>query len=131
MCFIKIRNIGNAKMDNKEQQKISPQELEQFLSDFLYSRFKTNLDTFKKYFPDIASLFNNYQLKKPVEFFCTENGIPNAKIGSDKTLVYPAEDPIDYCKKQITEMYMILLVKFTINTIIRLRKSCHMNKGKE
>ncbi len=103
MSFIKIRNIGNAKMDNKEQQKISSQELEQFLSDFLYSRFKTNLDTFKKYFPDIASLFNNYQLKKPVEFFCTENGIPNAKIGSDKTLVYPAEDPIDYCKKQITE----------------------------
>ncbi len=90
-------------MDNIKRQNTTSQELEKFLSDFLYSRFKTNLDTFQNYFPDIASLFKNYQIKKPIEFFSTENGIPNAKIGPNKTLVYQAEDPIDYCRKQITE----------------------------
>ena len=98
-------------MDNIEQQNLSSQELEQFLSDFLYSRFRTNFESLKKYFPDIACLFENYQIKKTVGFFCTENGIPNAKIGTDNVFVYPSEDPIDFCKKQVEDFLANNLLK--------------------
>lgn len=98
-------------MDNIERQNTCSQELENFLSDFLYSRFKTNFECLNKYFPDIACLFENYQLKKPLSFFSTENGIPNARVGTDNELIYPAEDPIEFCKKQVESFLSSNVVK--------------------
>lgn len=70
-------------------------------SNFLTNRFKTNINTLKKFFPDIACKFEEYVPSKSIDFFCTKKGIPNVFFSDNKKAYYETEDPIAYCKQQI------------------------------
>ncbi|SFS40340.1 Uncharacterized conserved protein [Succinivibrio dextrinosolvens] len=70
------------------------------ISDFLLTRFSENIQTFEKYFPDIAAKFKSYKPTKNISFFYSEAGTPNVSFGDSNKPFYP-EDPIEYCKKQI------------------------------
>lgn len=70
------KNFDN--IDINDLEKIQDlAKLQQQMNDFLIDRFATNIESFKKYMPDIGKFFEHYKPKRTIEFFCMPNGIPN------------------------------------------------------
>ena len=93
-----------------KQQPLSDEEVRRLkalsslqgkMSDMLISRFAQNIKAFEEYMPDIAAHFKPYRPSTALEFFCTENGIPNL-IFPDKNheILYKTDDPLALCDKQ-------------------------------
>ncbi|SKA61943.1 Protein of unknown function DUF115 [Succinivibrio dextrinosolvens DSM 3072] len=100
------KNKGN-EISSENNQELSVQnlaELKKIQSDmyqFLEERFCNNLESFKKYYPDIAKRFESYTPVKSFEFFCTTNGIPNLIFTQKNEFFYKTEDPIQYCQEEM------------------------------
>ena len=77
---------------------------QQVMSDHLIDQFAVNLEAFEQYMPDIAKTFKNYKPEKTMEFFCTDNGIPNLIFIESNDILYKTFDPFELCKKQITNI---------------------------
>lgn len=94
-------------IDSLNNQELSAQNLEELkeiqsqMYQFLEERFCHNLETFKKYYPDIAKRFDKYTPVKSFEFFCTQNGIPNLIFTKENEFFYKTEDPIAYCQEEM------------------------------
>ena len=99
-------NKGN-EISSDNNQELSAQNLEELreiqsqMYQFLEERFCHNLETFKKYYPDIAKRFDKYTPVKSFEFFCTQNGIPNLIFTKENEFFYKTEDPIQYCQEEM------------------------------
>lgn len=79
-------------------------KLQSRMSDMLIARFRQNIETFRKYIPDIAAQFEHYRPKTPLEFFCTENGIPNLQFPEkNNEILYKCDDPIALCRSQVED----------------------------
>ena len=63
-------------------------------------RFEANMAAFRQYVPGIARRFDSYQVQRPFEFFCTENGIPNLRWLDDGATFY-GQDPYAECLCQV------------------------------
>lgn len=68
---------------------------------FLSERFNENIQSVKKYLPDIASEFEHYQPQNKIKFICNKNGVPNLLFLQNNELFFKDSDPFDFCKKQI------------------------------
>ncbi len=79
------------------------QTLQNQMAEFLIERYENNISAFKKYLPYIAEKFNNYQIKRPIEFFCSNNFIANLVFTDTNEILYPYENPVEYCKKDVLE----------------------------
>ncbi len=77
------------------------QQLQSEMSDRLIVNFQNNIKAFEKYLPDIASTFKDYKPKRTIEFFCSENGIPNLLFTDSNDIFYKTDDPFAYCAKQV------------------------------
>lgn len=75
--------------------------LQQEMSDHLIAQFENNIKAFEKYYPEIAEAFKNYRPTKDLEFFCTENKIPNLYIPKIKEVFYKTADPFKLCELQV------------------------------
>ncbi len=85
--------------------------LQSKMSDMLISRFPRNIAAFKKYIPDIAKFYEHYRPQKTMEFFCLDNGIPNVIFKNTGKAVYPVENPLLMCQKQVDEVLKLQGVK--------------------
>ena len=80
-------------------------ELQGRMSSMLLSRFRQSIEAFRNFIPDIADNFEHYVPRRTLEFFCTENGIPNLMFpdsGSD--ILYKADDPLELCRRQLDDV---------------------------
>ncbi len=71
------------------------------MSDMLVARFQENIRAFSAHLPEIAAQFKHYRPTQNLEFFCTENGIPNLMLpdrGGD--IFYKTDNPQDFCDAQ-------------------------------
>lgn len=84
-------------------QMHSQSEHELAMHDVLPERFAMNMRAFHKYIPVIARRFEDYQVSRPFEIFCTENGIPNLRWKNDNTILY-SEDPYAFCLSQLKDV---------------------------
>jgi len=75
-------------------------EQERAMLQTLPHRFDVNMAVFDKYFPSIHSIFKNYQVQRPFEFFCSENGQPNLRWIDNNECMY-GEEPYSECLFQI------------------------------
>ena len=66
------------------------------LSDFLITRFRANLESFKKNFPKIASEFESYIPKQSMDFFCSEKRTPNMCFSDENLSFYEKHAPIQF-----------------------------------
>ncbi len=80
-------------------------ELQGRMSSMLIDRFRANIEAFGKFIPSIAESFEHYRPAQALEFFCTENGIPNLMFPDDgNRILYKSDDPMDLCKKQVEDV---------------------------
>ncbi|MGN0909703.1 MAG: 6-hydroxymethylpterin diphosphokinase MptE-like protein, partial [Succinivibrio sp.] len=80
-------------------------ELQGRMSSMLIDRFASNIEAFRKFIPGIAESFEHYRPGTTLEFFCTENGIPNLMFpdrGND--ILYKADNPLDLCREQVDDV---------------------------
>ncbi len=88
------------------------QSLQNQMAASLIERYENNIKALKKYQPAIAEQFENYQVKRPIEFFCNENLIANLVFTDTNEIVYPYKNPVEYCKSHVIHH----ISKDTINT---------------
>lgn len=86
----------------KEVQRLKAlSSLQGKMADMLIARFAQNIKAFEDFMPDIAATFKHYLPSTPLEFFCTENGIPNLIFpDKDHEILYKTDDPLALCDKQ-------------------------------
>lgn len=84
-----------------EQKLLELADLQKQMKEFLVQRFQDNIEAFEKFMPDVAKTFKNYKPKEEMEFFCTDNGIPNLLFTKRNDFFYKTFDPFELCKKQI------------------------------
>ena len=87
--------------------------LQQNLKKFLKNRFHNNISVLKEYFPEIAVYFDKYTPTQPMDFFCSENGIPNLFLPRAQRILYENSDPIRFVKKHMEH----LLKNSNLNTL--------------
>lgn len=75
-------------------------EQERAMREVLPQRYAANMAAFAHYVPAIAARFEYYQVQRPFEMFCTDNGIPNLRWKDNATSVY-GEDPYQECLQQV------------------------------
>lgn len=75
-------------------------EQERAMREVLPQRYAANMAAFAHYVPAIAARFEHYQVQRPFEMFCTDNGIPNLRWKDNATSVY-GEDPYQECLQQV------------------------------
>lgn len=80
---------------NKETDIDTDKCTPETLADFLISRFKKNIEAFRKYYPEISDKFENYVPQKSIDFFCSNSGTPNMAFTGDKKSYYE-----EYCSTQ-------------------------------
>lgn len=93
-------------IEDAEQALVHMQQLaanEAAMNEVLPARFAANLAAFSRHIPGIAKQFEHYQPKRPMEFFCLENGIPNLRWLDTQRTQYGA-DPYQECSAQIDEV---------------------------
>ena len=78
-------------------------EQEKAMKQTLPYRFDINMAAFYKYFPSIYSIFENYKVNRPFEFFCSENGQPNLRWQDSNQCLY-GHEPYSDCELQIDSM---------------------------
>ncbi len=79
-------------------------KLQSSMSDELIERFYQNIEAFREFIPDIANTFAHYQPKTTLDFFCTENGIPNLQFPDrNKDILYKCDDPKALCDAQVAK----------------------------
>jgi len=96
----------NTDLENAENTVIRmalQAEQEKAMEQTLPYHFDVNMAAFCKYFPSIYSIFENYQVKRPFEFFCSENGQPNLRWLDNNQCVY-GHEPYSDCSLQIESM---------------------------
>lgn len=76
-------------------------EQEAAMRQTLPHRFDINMACFRRYVPNIARRFDEYQVQRPFEFCCSSNGIPNLRWLDDGSVFY-GEDPYAECLQQIS-----------------------------
>lgn len=80
-----------ADAENLAQRVAAQAEQEAAMRQTLPLRFEANMAAFRQLMPAIARRFESYQVQRPFEFFCTENGIPNLRWLDEKTAFYGAD----------------------------------------
>lgn len=76
--------------------------LQQNLAEDLKLRFEENLKAFKTFMPDVVQSFATYIPKKSLQFFCTENGVPNLEFpDDDHRIFYNCNDPWAYTESSV------------------------------
>lgn len=89
--------------DSQEQSKLEELALlqEQLAVD-LQARFAANLKAFESFMPEVTQAFKNYRPKKTLQFFCTENGVPNLEFPDENhRIFYNCNDPWEWTEKSI------------------------------
>ncbi|SFK55840.1 motility associated factor glycosyltransferase family protein [Succinivibrio dextrinosolvens] len=94
-----ISSSNNNELSSQDIEELKKIQSQMYL--FLEERFCNNLETFKKYYPEIAKRFDVYNPVKKFEFFCTQNGIPNLIFTKENDFFYKTEDPIAYCQEEM------------------------------
>lgn len=84
--------------DNKDSIEFVNQD---DLDFFLTKRFKSNIEAFKKYLPQIATIFENYIPQKKQKFICTTDGTPNLYLPEENRLFYITNDPVSFCRNTL------------------------------
>lgn len=75
--------------------------LQNSMSDLLIERFRQNIEAFREFIPDIACTFEHYHPTTTLDFFCTENGIPNLQFPDrHQDILYKCDDPRALCDAQ-------------------------------
>ena len=96
----------NTDLENAEKTIIRltlQADQEKAMKQTLPYRFGINMAAFCKYFPSIYSIFEDYQVSRPFEFFCSENGQPNLRWLDSNQCIY-GNDPYSDCALQIESM---------------------------
>lgn len=75
-------------------------EQEHAMAEVLPVRFERNMQAFREMIPEIFHFYKNYKPNKKIEFFCTDNGIPNIRVGEARNPFY-GEDPYQECAAQV------------------------------
>lgn len=66
----------------------------------LEKRFNDNIQSFKKYLPDIGREFENYLPNKLSRFVFSTSGIPNVIFNNNEPF-FKCDDPLFFCRKQV------------------------------
>lgn len=75
------------------------------LADDLKLRFKANLEAFSEFLPDVTAAFSNYRPKKTLQFFCTENGVPNLMFPDEHgRFFYNCDNPWETTEREIDDL---------------------------
>lgn len=74
------------------------------LDSFLENRFNNNIESFRKYLPKIASIFEHYIPHKKQQFICTSDGTPNLYLPEENRLFYVTNDPIFFCRDTLISL---------------------------
>ncbi len=106
-----ISFLNNQEISSRDLEELS--EIQALMYQFLEERFCNNLESFKKYYPDIARRFEIYTPAKSFEFFCTQNGVPNLIFTKTNEFFYKTEDPIAYCQEEIDKFLSTAKVQQT------------------
>ena len=81
---------------NKLEQRLFAQKK---LDEIIPINLENNLETFRKFFPNIYAKFNDYKLKSNYRLTCSENGEANILL-PEGTLFY-GDSPFHDCEKQV------------------------------
>ena len=81
---------------NKLEQRLFAQKK---LDEIIPINLKNNLETFRKFFPNIYAKFKDYKLKSNYRLTCSENGEANILL-PEGTLFY-GDSPFHDCEKQV------------------------------
>lgn len=96
------KNFKSLENDNINVNELL--QLQRNLQTFVKERFENNIKAFEKHIPDIAKTFKSYKAKRPMEYFCTSNGIANMQYMDTKEIFYKVYDPLELCDRQIDEL---------------------------
>ena len=77
-----------ADAENLAQRVAAQAEQEAAMRQTLPERIEANMAAFRQLMPAIARRFEWYQVQRPFEFFCTDNGIPNLRWLDDNGAFY-------------------------------------------
>lgn len=91
-----------SQLENLQKKLIEQQERDENLKNFIESRLKSNLLSFKENFPQIYQKFSNYTISDKYKLFCLENGEINVFVNSDNKPLY-YESPFAQCLKQVED----------------------------
>ena len=94
-----IDSLNNNELSENNIEELK--EIQMQMYQFLDERFCNNLESFKKYYPEIAKVFESYHPARHFEFFCSQNGIPNLFFPEENEFFYKTEDPIQYCQAEM------------------------------
>ena len=82
---------------NEHEKKIDIDKTSpELLADFLMRRFQKNIEALKKYFPNLASKFENHVPKKSMDFFCSQSGTPNMAFSDENMPFYEKHSSIKF-----------------------------------
>ena len=93
-----------ADMESQAARLTRQAEQEKAMAEVLPQRFAKNIVALKKYFPDVAKIFEVYNPSRPFRFFCNENGIPNLEWLDTNVAIY-GDDPYANCEEQISSIF--------------------------
>ena len=100
---IELLALKKAPLTHDELERVRKlSKLQSSMSDELIERFKQNIEAFREFIPDIAATFAHYHPSTTLDFFCTENGIPNLQFPDrHKDILYKCDDPRALCDAQV------------------------------
>ncbi len=96
-------NTPTQNYQNNTERDDELAQLQIQLAEDLKARFQRNLEAFADFMPDVVAAFKDYTPHKTLQFFCTENGIPNLEFpDEDHRILYPFSDPMEAIEKEIS-----------------------------
>ncbi|MBQ9274822.1 MAG: DUF115 domain-containing protein [Succinivibrio sp.] len=87
----------------ERQRLLNLSALQHNLQDLLSCNLTRSLEAFARYLPEVARRFEHYRPQRELEFFCTENGVPNVLLRESGEIFYKCDDPLAYCRAQVNE----------------------------
>ncbi len=92
--------LEKAEQEIKRLQQQADQEVA--MAAALPLRFSENIESFRKYIPHVADMYESYQPARPFRFFCNENGQPNLAWLDDGGAIY-GDEPYLICETLVKE----------------------------
>ena len=112
-CNHKKESYMNKSTIKKETDIDTDKCTPETLADFLISRFKKNIEAFRKYYPEISDKFENYVPQKSMDFFCSQSGTPNMAFAGDDNSYYEKNCYIQYKKFKMEQLEKIIKNNFS------------------
>lgn len=107
-CNHKKESYMNKSTIKKETDIDTDKCTPETLADFLISRFKKNIEAFRKYYPEISDKFENYVPQKSMDFFCSQSGTPNMAFAGDDKSYYEKYCSAQYMQFEIEQLEQIV-----------------------